>query len=146
MQNRWLRLSLIVVGSIIALCVLLGIGLYVVRLNNPTVERPGGIVRRVFMLDKGHSAIGRIQSIDNLTITLQLRDETTQIVFVDNQTRIERDRKRISVSELKTGDRVAVFGSPTGEGQIAAKWVHVIVSPPSGTRRPTPAVTPTPQN
>ena len=140
MQNKWLRIILIGVGALLALCVLLGAGIFVVRWNSQRIGRPVGLFRQMFGLVSGHGAAGAIQSIDNQTITLQLRDGTTQTVLVNKDTRIEKSGKRITLQDLKAEDRITVIGSPDSQGHIAARWirVHTLPPPPMWQGTPTP--------
>ncbi len=130
MQNKWLRIILIGVGALLALCVLLGAGIFVVRWNSQRTGRPVGLFRQMFGLVSGHGAAGAIQSIDNQTITLQLRDGTTQTVSVNKDTRIEKSGKRITLQELKAEDHITVIGSPDSQGHIVARWIRVLTLPP----------------
>jgi hypothetical protein len=121
---------LIGVGALLVLCVLLGAGIFVVRWNSQRAGRPVGLFRQMFGLVSGHGAAGAIQSIDNQTITLQLRDGTMQTVSVSKDTRIEKSGKRITLQELKAEDRITVIGSPDSQGHIAARWIRVLTLPP----------------
>lgn len=140
MQNKWLRIALIAVGAVLALCILLGAGIFVVRWNSPRAGRPVGLFRRIFGLNNGHGAVGAIQTIDlqTQTITLQLGDGTSQTVLVNKDTRIEKSGKRITLSDLKMGDRITVIGSPDKQGQITARWIRVFTSPPPALGQGTP--------
>ena len=140
MQNKWLRFALIAVGVVLALCILLGAGIFVLRWNSPRAGRSVGLFRRMFGLASGHGAIGAIQTVDiqNQSITLQLGDGTSQTVLVNKDTRIEKSGKRITLSDLKADDRITVIGSPGNQGQIMAKWIRVFVNPPPAQRQGTP--------
>lgn len=137
MQNKWLKIILVAVGAVLALCILFGAGVFVLRWSSQSGSRPAGLLRRTFGLGAGHGAIGKIQTLGDQTITLELRDGTMQAVRVDSKTRIERNRKRITFQDLRVEDRIIVVGSPDGQGQIVAEWIHVF-SPAPGLR-----VTPT---
>ena len=140
MQNKWLRIALIAVGVVLALCILVGVGLFVARWSNPRTGRPVGLFRRIFGLYNGHGAVGAIQTIDlqNQTITLQLGDGTSQTVLVNKDTRIEKSGKRIELSDLKVDDRITVIGSPDKQGRITAGWIRVLTSPRPALRQGTP--------
>ncbi|MCL4395689.1 MAG: DUF5666 domain-containing protein [Chloroflexi bacterium] len=127
MRDTWLRVLLIAVGAMLALCALLSAGVFVARLGYPELGRPPGLFRPLFGSNPRHGAVGTIQSIDarSQTLTLRLRDGTTQVVLVNNQSRIEKGSRKIAFSDLQVGDRIAAIGSPDGQGRIIAKWVHV---------------------
>lgn len=120
---------LLAVGGLLALCVLLGAGIFVVRLVTHRSLRPAGLVRSV-LVGTHHGAVGTIQSIDPVseTITLQLLDGTTQVVLANGQTQIEKGRKKASFAGLAVGDRLTVIGSPDDQGRIVARWIRVFNS------------------
>ncbi|MDE3088108.1 MAG: hypothetical protein KGJ80_01825 [Chloroflexota bacterium] len=138
MQNKWLRFVLIAIGAVLALCILVGAGIFVVRWSSRASHRETGLFRRLFTLTREHGAVGAIESIGNQTLTLALRDGTTQTVLLDSTTRIEESAKRITLADLKVGDHVAVIGSPDSQGQIRARWIRVVNPPPSERVTPTP--------
>jgi hypothetical protein len=141
MHNKWIRILLIGIGALLALCVLLGAGVFVVRLSSRPLARSQGLFRRIFDLPHEHGAIGRIQNIRDETITLQLRDGSTQNVVVSPNTRIERSRRRITLTDLHINDRITVIGSPDNRGDIDAQWIHVFGVPGFEPHE----ITPTPQ-
>ena len=141
MSNKWFRIILIGVGAALVLCILLGAGVFVVRWGaNRSGVRPVGLFRQIFGLTRGYGAVGNISSINGQNVTLLLLDGTTQTVVVSNQTRIEQNRKRLAVTDLKIGDRITVLGSPLDGGNINAKLIHVL----GPTESPPAKVTPKP--
>jgi hypothetical protein len=94
----------------------------------------------MFGLNSGHGAVGAIKNIDsqNQIVTLQLRDGTTQVVLVNKDTRIEKSGARITLSDLKVGDRITVIGSPDNQGRITARWIRVFIQPPLPPGQETP--------
>lgn len=142
MSNKWLRTILIGVAAALVLCILLGAGVFAVRWSaTHSGNRPVGLFRQIFRLTRGHGAVGSIQSINGQTITLLLSDGTTQNVLVNNQTRIEGNRKRLTLADLKVDERIAVLGSPVEGGNISATLIHV----ESPAESPPVPVTPTPR-
>jgi hypothetical protein len=140
MSNKWLRIVLIGLGAVLVLCILLGAGVFVVRWSAArSGNRPVGLFRQIFRLTRGHSAVGSIQSINGQTITLLLSDGTTQTILVNPQTRIEGNRKRLTLADLKVDERIAVLGSPLDGGNISATLIHVESTADS----PPASVTPT---
>ena len=140
MQNRWLRVVLVLVGLLLVLCLCLGASVFVVRLNGRSEGRPLGLFRRMFNLPREHGAIGRIQRIDTQTLTLELPNGTIENVLVNQDTRIERSRKRIPLPDLKVNDRVLVIGSPDRQGRIDANWIHVFGQPNPEPNQMTPTL------
>jgi hypothetical protein len=127
MRDNWLRVVLIAIGAMLALCMVFSAGVFLVRLSSPRIARPPGSFRPFFGVDPKHGAVGTIQSIDARTqsIALTLRDGTTQTVLVNDQTRVEKGSRKIAFYDLQIGDRIAAIGSPDSEGRIVARWVHV---------------------
>ena len=143
MANKWLRIVLIGIAVVLVLCLCLGAGLYVVRLHNRGSVRPAESLRRMFFLRAGHGAIGTVQGIANQTISIQLRDGSSQMVVVNKDTRIEKNRKAITTADLELNDQITVLGSPDQQGQIIARWIRGL-SPNPPTDQVTPTVTPVP--
>jgi hypothetical protein len=145
MSNKWIRIILIGVAAVLVLCILLGAGEFVMRWSAiHSGDRPVGLFRQIFRLTRGYGAVGSITSINGQNVTLLLLDGTSQTVFVSNQTRIELNRKKLSLPDLKVGDRITVLGSPLDGGNISARLIHVVgpaESPPSRvTPRPTQGI------
>ena len=126
MSNKWLRILLIGVSAVLVLCLLLGAGIFVVRWTSQSTGRPVGLIRQILGDYTGHGAVGIIQGINDQTITVLQPDGTTQTVLVNPQTRIEQNRKRITLADLKTNDRIAVVGTPDSQDHIVARWIHVL--------------------
>ncbi len=143
MRDKWLRIVLITIGILLVLFIVLGAGIFVARLHTHGDQNPVELLRRLFYLRSGHGAIGAIQSIDQQTIVLQLRDGSSQTILLNKETRVERNRAKITAANLRVGDRVTVIGSPNNQGAIVARWIHVF-NPPSPTSvAPTSIPTPT---
>ena len=142
MSNKWIRIILIGVGAVLVLCILLGAGVFVMRWSAiHSGDRPVGLFRQIFRLTRGYGAVGSISSINGQNITLLLLDGTTQTVMVSNQTRIELNRKKLSLPDLKVGDRITVLGSPLDGGNISARLIHVLRPAESPPSRVTPVPT-----
>jgi preprotein translocase subunit YajC len=130
-------------GGLLVLCIVLGAGILLGRFSVPRQQRVATLLRSPLSIVSGHGAIGTLQSVSGQTLAIELRNGTTQTVLIDKNTRIERNREKITLSDLKQGDWVTVIGSPNDQSQIVAKWVRVL-SPaetePAGKRRtPTPS-------
>ena len=83
-----------------------------------------------------NGAIGKIIKIELPTIIVQDKDNTEKVVYVDNNTKIEKMMQSISFSDLSVNDFVVVIGSPNEQGQVEAKFIRVMpvgipVSPPA---------------
>ena len=135
MSNKWLRIILIGVGAALVLCILLGAGVFVVRWSTTHLaDRPVGLFRQIFRFTRGYGAVGSIESINGQNITLLLLDGTNQTVLVSSTTRLDQNHKRLTLADLKVGDRITVVGSPIEGGNIRARLIHVMgpaESPPA---------------
>lgn len=132
----WRRNLLIALGGLVMVGLIFGAGFLIgrrsTRANRAAPAAPNNSVI------SGHGAIGEIVQIENETITLQTHDGATQIIVTNKNTRIERGLQkttRLTLRDLKPGDRILVIGAPDGKGQIDAKLIRVIERP---------ALTPTP--
>ncbi len=68
--------------------------------------------------------IGKIINSDNNSITVQLRDGSSKIAVLSNNTTYETTSKA-SQSDLKNGDTVAVIGTTNSDGSITANSVQI---------------------
>jgi len=68
---------------------------------------------------------GQIVSIGSNTITIKLDNGTDQIIDISSQATIKTPTSSGSISDLKTGDRVTIVGSPNPDGSENATDVLV---------------------
>ncbi|HVZ58794.1 MAG TPA: hypothetical protein VG935_03530 [Patescibacteria group bacterium] len=88
----------------------------------------------------GNAVMGDIVSTDNGSITVKMQDGSSKIVLLSGSTSINKQATG-SQSDLKTGERVVVFGTANSDGSITAQ--NVAINPTFGGPRST-TVTPTP--
>ena len=67
---------------------------------------------------------GEIISADDKSITVKLRDGSSKIIILSNKTSINKSAQA-SKSDLKTGEKVAVFGTENSDGSITAQNVQL---------------------
>ncbi len=131
MHNKWVLIALAGAAALIVACLVFGAGVLVGRrgdrLPNPRVFRFG-----LALISGGHGAVGTITTIEGNDLTLQLRDGTDKVIIVDSKTRIDRNRRPVTLSNLKPGDSVLVIGSPDAQGNINAKFVRSLEAGFSG--------------
>ena len=127
MKNIWVRRGLLILGTLLILLFVFSAGFFVGRWS----AQPDGRTIFARLSPGGYSAIVMIQTIDAQTITLAMRDGTTQTVLITTDTLIERapKRKKIALSDLQPGDRIAVIGAPNAQDQIVARIVSHLVQP-----------------
>lgn len=68
---------------------------------------------------------GSIISADNSKISVQDDDGVEQSIQITNNTTIRHNRDNATVNDLKNGQRVAIFGQPNNQGQIAATLIRI---------------------
>ncbi len=141
MRFKWFRYGVVVLGSMLALCLVFSAGIFVGRAGGRQSLFP--IPWLLSVLSHAHGAVGAIDDVEGSKIVLRLRDGSTTDILVDSQTRIEKDRVKLGLQDLKVGDQIQVIGSPTSDGGIDAKWLHVF-DRNSPVLRPTPTPTVSP--
>lgn len=72
----------------------------------------------------GGAVVGQILSTDANSMTVKLQNGSSKIVLLSNSTSINKQATG-SVSDLKTGDRVAVFGTANSDGSVTAQSVQL---------------------
>ncbi len=70
------------------------------------------------------SVSGDIISQDNSSITVKLQDGSSKIIIFSDKTVINKASEG-SKSDLKTGERITVFGTANSDGSIAAQNVSI---------------------
>ena len=131
----WLKNVLVALGVALAIVLVFGAGFVVGRQSaSPFRAFPNSAQARN---RSGHGAIGTIQSIEGQKITIQIRDGKTQVILVDENTRLEKKFQKASLADFKVNDQVVAIGSPNAEGEIHARLVG-IVDPSFRPPRPSP--------
>jgi len=93
------------------------------------IGRPGGGFG--MMANKGgmhgmRPASGTVQSTNDKTIIIKDDDNNTTTITIDDNTKYSKDRADAKLSDIKTGDTIAVFGKLT-DNKVTAK--HVMINP-----------------
>ena len=79
---------------------------------------------------------GEIIGSDDKSITVKLQDGSSKIVLLLDKTEINKAEKA-TITDLKTGEQVAVFGNENSDGSITAQ--NIQLNPQYGRMRfPTP--------
>ena len=71
---------------------------------------------------------GQITAADDKSITVKLTDGSSKIVLLSSST-VYLKSSTGSKSDLKTGDRVAVFGNDNSDGSVTAQ--NIQINPPA---------------
>ncbi|MFA6227899.1 MAG: hypothetical protein WC668_01800 [Patescibacteria group bacterium] len=84
-------------------------------------------------LINAHGTAGQIIKIDGSTIIIKGNDNVERAVLTKEDTVIRSLRDTIKTGDLKLNDLVVVIGDPaTTSGQITAKLIRVMPTPPAG--------------
>lgn len=67
---------------------------------------------------------GEIISADDKSVTVKLQDNSSKIVFINDRTQINK-AETVGKSELKTGTKVAIFGTENSDGSVTAQNIQV---------------------
>ncbi len=67
---------------------------------------------------------GEIISSDSSSITVKLLDGSSRIILIDDKTQINK-ATAATKSDLKTGEKVAVFGQENSDGSVTAQSVQL---------------------
>lgn len=67
---------------------------------------------------------GEILSADSTSITVKLLDGSSKIILINSNTIINKSSEG-SVSDLKQGEKVAVFGSENSDGSVTAQNIQL---------------------
>ena len=80
---------------------------------------------------KAFGASGKIISLASTTMVVAGSDGVEKIISIDANTSIRSMKSTLTLSELKSGQEVVVFGGPDSNGYISAKLIRVV---PEGVR------------
>lgn len=83
----------------------------------------------------GGAVVGEILSTDDTSITVKLMDGSTKIVLLTDKSAINK-AATATKSDLKTGENVAVFGTPNSDGSVTATSIQLDPMARMGEPRP----------
>jgi hypothetical protein len=75
---------------------------------------------------RAFGAVGKVISMASSTIVVSDPNNVEKIISVDNQTVIKSVSQSFKFADIKVGQNVAVFGSPSSDGSIVAKLIRVM--------------------
>jgi hypothetical protein len=77
-----------------------------------------------------HGTSGKIISVQLPTIIIADNDNTEKTALVSEKTLIMNFREQMKTSDLKVNDFVVIIGTPNDEGQIEARLIRIMPTPP----------------
>lgn len=81
--------------------------------------------------------IGEITSVDTKSITVKTTDGSSKIILLTDKTAINKATEG-QISDLKTGEKVAVFGTPNTDGSVNGQNIQLNPSTPAAMPSGTP--------
>lgn len=88
--------------------------------DNRFGARQGGISTRM----GNRQTVGEIIKQDEKSITVKMQDESTRIVILSTTTTINKATEG-SLTDLKVGEKVAVFGTENTDGSVTAQNIQL---------------------
>ncbi|MES2930708.1 MAG: hypothetical protein V4665_02910 [Patescibacteria group bacterium] len=77
-----------------------------------------------------HGAIGKIVKVEYPTLIVEDKDETEKIIRITENTDIRKFRENATKDDLTVDSFIVVIGSPNTEGQVEAKLIRILPTPP----------------
>ncbi len=78
-----------------------------------------------------HGTLGTISSINGNILMVRGQNNIEKSIIATTSTSIRHDNDEKTVSDLHASDTVIIFGVPIDDGQIEAKLIRILPSPPS---------------
>ncbi len=150
LQSKALKITLWVIGAIIVILIVFQTGLMVGFKKASFSYRWGENYhknfagpRAGFFEDFGgkdfieaNGVFGSIIKISSSTLIIKDRNDTEKIILLKNDTIIKRFQNTIRPIDLKVDELIVVIGSPSDTGQIEAKLIRVMPTPPASNMPP----------
>lgn len=76
---------------------------------------------------RSHAILGTVLSVNNNSVSIQDQDgNVEQAINISNSTVIQKNNGRGIIADLQQGQRIAIFGRPTNNGQIDASLIRIL--------------------
>lgn len=98
--------------------------------GNPRGMPPTFGIMRGIDPSNPHGTVGKIAGIALPQIIVADRDGTEKTIIIDTKTDIRSLRDSIKSEMLKVGDFVTIIGEPNNQGQIEARLIRIMPTPP----------------
>jgi len=100
---------------------------------------PKGLGQEDFI--DAHGTVGQVIKIEGQTLIIKGRDGVEKTVLLKGGDEIRKGRETVAPADLKVDDMVVVIGEPNDAGQIEAKFIRLMPTPPN---QPAPGQLPPP--
>lgn len=133
LNRRWLNRLIVSIAVAAFVVSVFGLGVWVGEIRGGPAPifgregpehpegRPGWQGRR-----GGHGDLGVVEQIEDETIVITGRGNNRLKLVITGETIFKRGREPITLADVHIGDRIAVIGEPSGEGELEAKIIWVI--------------------
>jgi hypothetical protein len=82
-------------------------------------------------MPNAHGAVGKIIKVElPMIVVFDGKDQTEKIIIIDDKTEIRKMRDIVTKDDLKLDEHIIVIGAPNSSGQIEAKLIRFIPTPP----------------
>jgi len=96
--------------------------------HNPSMND----IRNIGMMDYfpiAHGTTGKIINLELPNVIVQDKYNTEKIIAIKSDTKIQKGRDSLLITDLNIDDSIIVIGLPNEQGQIEAKFIRVIPFP-----------------
>ncbi len=98
--------------------------------ENFGMERHGPLGELSEHFSNPNGAVGKIIQVTPPTFVVEGSDNTEKVILVTDDTEILLGRQKVSDSELKIDGYVVVIGIPDERGQVEARLIRIMPTPP----------------
>ncbi|MBU6141543.1 hypothetical protein KGO95_00300 [Patescibacteria group bacterium] len=145
LRSRALRITVYGLGGLIVALLIFQAGMFVgyrkaefssewgenyfKAFGEETTEAIPGVSAQSFT--NSYGAIGTVIKIDLPSIVIAGQDGVEKALLTDDDTAVRKYRNDLTTGDLRLNDFVVVVGDPNSQGQIMARLIRVIPSPPA---------------
>jgi len=81
---------------------------------------------------EANGVFGQIIKINDSEIIVEGRNKIEKVILAKDDTIIKSFQKTVKLADLKVDDFIVIIGEPNDAGQIEAKLIRIMPSPPTG--------------
>lgn len=135
-SSRSLQISLVVIGALILLLASFQLGAYVGGLRAHDEDRWCESQEHMFgmppngpgpaLMPSGQGVFGNVVNASGTTITVEGSDNLEHDVTISSSTAIREGRSTETLSDIKPGAHVGIFGPTKDDGSIDARLIRIM--------------------